>query len=80
MNEKEKLIQQIAGLNNSNLSSDDLKKAADGDLEGVMSKLKKEDSEKLKAVLSDPKKTKELLSSDAAMKLMSALFGKGKNG
>ena len=80
MNEKDRLIEQIVNHNDTNLSADDLKKAANGDLEGVMSKLKKEDSEKLKAVLSDPQKTKELLSSDAAMKLMSALFGKGKNG
>lgn len=80
MNDKDRLIEQIIKHNNTNLSADDLKKAADGDLEGVMSKMKKEDSEKLKAVLSDPKKTKELLSSDAAIKLMSALFGKGKNG
>ena len=80
MNDKDRLIEQIIKHNNTNLSADDLKKAADGDLEGVMSKMKKEDSEKLKALLNDPKKTKELLSSDAAMKIMSALFGKGKNG
>ena len=80
MNEKERLIQKIANSNNSGLSADDLKKAADGDLGSVMSKMKKEDSEKLKALLNDPQKTKELLSSDAAIKLMSALFGKDKNG
>lgn len=80
MNEKERLIQKIANSNNSGFSADDLKKAADGDLGSVMSKMKKEDSEKLKALLNDPQKTKELLSSDAAIKLMSALFGKDKNG
>lgn len=80
MKDQDILIKQIMNHNNTNFSADDLKKAADGDLNAVMSKMKKEDSEKLKALLSDPQKTKELLSSDAATKLMNALFGKSKNG
>lgn len=80
MKDQDRLIEQIMNHNNTNISADDLKKAASGDLQSVMSKMKKEDSEKLKALLADPQKTKELLSSDAATKLMNALFGKGKNG
>lgn len=80
MNNQDKIIQKIVNSGNTNLSADDLKKAADGDMSSLMSKMKKEDSDKLKAVLSDPEKTKQLLSSDAATKLLEALLGKGKNG
>ena len=80
MNNQDKIIEKIVSSKNTNFSAADLKKAADGDLDGIMSKMKKEDSDKLKAVLSDPEKTKQLLSSDAATKLLEALLGKGKNG
>ncbi len=80
MSNKDKIIQKIVNSNNVNFTADDLKKAADGDISNVMSKMKKEDSEKLRALLNDPQKTKELLSSDAATKLMNALFGKDING
>ena len=80
MNNQDKIIQKIVNSGNTNFSADDLKKAADGDMSSLMSKMKKEDSDKLKAVLSDPEKTKQLLSSDAATKLLEALLGNGKNG
>lgn len=80
MNNQDKIIEKIINSKNTNFSSSDLKKAADGDLSSIMSKMKKEDSDKLKAVLADPEKTKQLLSSDAATKLLSALLGKDKNG
>ena len=80
MNNQDKIIEKIVNSSNTNLSAADLKKAADGDMSSIMSKMKKEDSDRLKALLADPEKTKQLLSSDAATKLLSALLGKDKNG
>ena len=80
MNNRDKIIQKIVNSSNTNFSAADLEKAASGDVSDIMSKMKKEDSEKLKAVLADPEKTKQLLSSDAATKLLNALLGKDKNG
>ena len=80
MNNQDKIIQKIINSSNTNFSATDLKKAASGDVNSIMSKMKKEDSEKLKALLADPEKTKQLLSSDAATKLLNALLGKDNNG
>lgn len=80
MNNQDKIIQKIVNSSGSKFSTADLKKAADGDMSSIMSKMKKEDSDKLKALLADPEKTKQLLSSDAATKLLSVLLGKDKNG
>ncbi len=80
MNNQDKIIQKIINSSSTNFSAADLKKAASGDMNGIMSKMKKEDSEKLKALLADPEKTKQLLSSDAATKLLNALLGKDNNG
>lgn len=80
MNNQDKIIQKIMNSSSTNFSATDLKKAASGDVNSIMSKMKKEDSEKLKALLADPEKTKQLLSSDAATKLLNALLGKDNNG
>lgn len=78
--DRDKIIEKILSSDRSKLSRNDLDKAASGDLNGVLSKLNREDAEKIKKVLSDPSKTREILSSDAASKLIRNLLGKDKNG
>lgn len=77
--DKDKIIGKILK-SGGTFSKNDLEKAAGGDMSGVFSKLNKEDSERIKQALSSPEKAKQLLSSDAATKLIQSLLGKDKNG
>lgn len=50
-----------------------------GDTSALLSGLSKADQEKIKSVLSDPEKTRNLLGSDAARAIMEFLQNGGKN-
>lgn len=50
-----------------------------GDTSALLSTLSKADQEKIKSVLSDPDKTRNLLGSDAARAIMEFLQNGGKN-
>lgn len=78
-NDKDKIIEKILH-SKSSFSKSDLENAAKGDMSGVFSKLNKEDSERIREALSSPEKAKQLLSSDAASRLLENLLGKNKNG
>lgn len=61
---------------NKNINKDDLLKAQKGDVSGVLSSLNSADAKKLKEALNDKQKAKQILSSDAAQKILKALNGK----
>lgn len=58
------------------INKEDIAAARRGDTDAVMSKLSDSDRKKINEVLADKDKLKQILSSDAAQKLMKILGGK----
>ncbi len=68
--------ENIVNNGKGNIKKEDIEKAKKGDISGIMSSLSKSDADKIKSILNDKQKTKEILSSDAAKKFLEILGGK----
>ena len=77
--DKGKLISAILASSGGKIDKDSLESATKGDMSALFSSLSQEDRSKLQDALSDESKAKQLLSSSAAQKLLSQLFGDGKH-
>lgn len=73
-----KMIEDIINSSKGKINKDTVNSAMNGDTSALLKSLGKEDREKLSALLSDKEKTKEVLSSDAAKKLMKLFLKDGK--
>ena len=69
--------ERIKKLSGGALTDADIDSAKKGDISFLLKSLPESDARKVKEILSDEKKQKEFLSSDAAKKLLDMLGGKG---
>lgn len=75
---KAKLTDAIISASGGKIGKEDINAAASGDIGGIMKNLSEQDKKKLLGALSDENAAKQMLSSDAAKKLLDSLFGGNK--
>jgi len=80
MNINKELLDSVLKNSEGNITTSDILKAKDGNFTHIFSKLSKEDSEKITDALNDKEKAKQILSSDAARKILKMLSGDKENG
>lgn len=75
-----KLNETISKIADGKLSKNTIEAAKKGDTNAVMQSLNEADRKKMKEILSDNEKIKNILNSDAAKNIMKILGGDKKNG
>lgn len=75
-----KINETISKIADGKLSKNTIEAAKKGDTNAVMQSLNEADRKKMKEILSDNEKIKNILNSDAAKNIMKILGGDSKNG
>lgn len=75
-----KINETISKIADGKLSKNTIEAAKKGDTNAVMQSLNEADRKKMKEILSDNEKIKNILNSDAAKNIMKILGGDKKNG
>lgn len=78
--DREKLTDAVLSSAGGRLTRAEINQAKSGDLSGLMAALTPEDREKLQKALSDKSALAQILSGDAARKILEQLSGGKKNG
>lgn len=79
-NDNAKLNETLNKIADGKLSKNTIEAAKKGDTNAVMQSLNEADRKKMKEILSDNEKIKNILNSDAAKNIMKILGGDKKNG
>ncbi|MBQ9355410.1 MAG: hypothetical protein IJT84_07005 [Clostridia bacterium] len=76
MNNNKNFYEDILKNGNGKINKDAINKAKNGDTSSLLNSLSPEDRKKVNDALNDKEKLKQILSSDAAKKLLNLLGGK----
>ena len=76
MNNNKNFYENILKNGNGKINKDAINKAKNGDTSSLLNSLSPEDRKKVNDALNDKEKLKQILSSDAAKKLLNLLGGK----